>query len=157
FGSAALDTPGLDLLAATIGSEGLLAVVTEVTLKLTPKPQLAQVVMASFADVITAGDAVAAIIAAGIIPAGMEMMDRKATNAVEPFVRAGYDLQAEAILLVESDGMLEEVTQEIADIERVLRNAGATACAVSQSEAERLRFWSGRKNAFPAAGRISAD
>jgi glycolate oxidase len=157
FGGAALDTPGMDLLAVAIGSEGLLVIVTEVTLKLIPRPQLAQVVMASFDDVIKAGDAVAAIIGAGIIPAGMEMMDRKATNAVEPFVKAGYDLGAEAILLAESDGTPDEVADEIADIERVLKNAGSTACVVSQSESERQRFWSGRKNAFPAAGRISAD
>ena len=157
FGGAALDSSGLDLLALTIGSEGLLAIVTEVTLKLVPKPKLAQVVMASFDDVIKAGDAVAAIIGAGIIPAGMEMMDRKATNAVEPFVKAGYDLDAEAILIAESDGTPEEVADEIAQIETVLRNAGSTRCQVSQSEAERLRFWSGRKNAFPAAGRISPD
>jgi glycolate oxidase len=157
FGGAAPDGPGLDLLALAIGSEGLLVVVTEVTLKLVPKPQLAQVVMASFDDVIKAGNAVAAIIAAGIIPAGMEMMDRKATNAVEPFVTAGYDLDAEAILLAESDGTPEEVADEVAQIERVLKSAGSTRCQVSQSEAERLRFWSGRKNAFPAAGRISPD
>ena len=157
FGGAALDAPGLDLLALTIGSEGLLMIVTEVVLKLVPKPQLAQVVLASFDDVIKAGDAVAAIIGAGIIPAGMEMMDRKATNAVEPFVKAGYDLDADAILLAESDGTPEEVAEEIAAIERVLKAAGSTACVVSNSEAERLRFWSGRKNAFPAAGRISPD
>ena len=157
FGSAALDSPGLDLLALCIGSEGLLAIVTEVTLKLVPKPKLAQVVMASFDDVVKAGNAVAEIIGAGIIPAGMEMMDRKATNAVEPFVKAGYDLNAEAILLAESDGTPEEVADEIAQIERVLRQAGSTQCVVSQSEAERLKFWSGRKNAFPAAGRISPD
>ncbi|MFT3790411.1 MAG: FAD-linked oxidase C-terminal domain-containing protein [Rudaea sp.] len=157
LGGAALDSPGLDLLALAIGSEGLLLVVTEVTLKLIPKPQCAQVVMASFDDVAKAGDAVAAIIAAGIIPAGLEMMDRKATQAVEPFVRAGYDLDAEAILLAESDGTAAEVADEIAGIERVLKAAGSTQCTVSQSEAERLRFWSGRKNAFPAAGRISPD
>src|SRR4029079_14989305 len=103
------------------------------------------------------GDAVAAIIAAGIIPAGLEMMDRKATNAVEPFVQAGYDLTAEAILLAESDGTPDEVADEIARIERIVRAAGATHCIVSRSEAERLRFWSGRKNAFPAAGRVSPD
>jgi glycolate oxidase len=157
FGGAALDAPGLDLLALTIGSEGLLAVVTEVTLKLVPKPKLAQVVLASFDDVGKAGDAVAAIIAAGIIPAGLEMMDRKATNAVEPFVKAGYDLGAEAILLAESDGTPEEVADEITRIERIVRAAGATQCVASRSEDERLRFWSGRKNAFPAAGRVSPD
>ena len=157
FGGAALDAPGLDLLALAIGSEGLLLVVTEVTLKLVPKPQLARVVMASFDDVAKAGDAVAAIIGAGIIPAGLEMMDRKATNAVEPFVNAGYDLAAEAILLAESDGATEEVSEEVAEMERVLKGAGSTACVVSRSESERQRFWSGRKNAFPAAGRISPD
>jgi glycolate oxidase len=157
LGGAALDAPGLDLLALAMGSEGMLLVVTEVVLKLLPRPQLAQVVMASFADVVNAGDAVAAIIAAGIIPAGLEMMDRKATRAVEPFVQAGYDLDAAAILLAESDGTPEEVGAEIGEIERVLKAAGSTQCIVSQSEAERLRFWSGRKNAFPAAGRVSPD
>jgi glycolate oxidase len=157
FGCEALDSPGLDLLAALIGSEGMLAVVTEVTVKLVPKPQLAQVVMASFDDVRKAGDAVAQIIAEGIIPAGLEMMDQKTSRAVEPFVKAGYDLDAQAILLAESDGTPEEVAEEIARMERVLRGAGATAIKVSTSEAERLRFWSGRKNAFPAAGRISPD
>jgi len=157
LGGGALDTPGLDLLALTIGSEGMLMVVTEATVKLVPRPQLARVVMASFDDVVKAGDAVAAIIAAGIIPAGLEMMDRQATAAVEPFVKAGYDLQAEAILLAESDGTPEEVDEEIARMREVLSAAGATALVVSATEAERLRFWSGRKNAFPAAGRISAD
>lgn len=156
-GGEALDAPGLDLRAILIGSEGLLGIVTEVVVKLLPRPQLARVVMASFDDVERAGNAVADIIAAGIIPAGMEMMDRKATAAVEPFVKAGYDLQAEAILLVESDGTPEEVAEEIERIEQVLRGSGATRCEVSKDEAERLRFWSGRKNAFPAAGRISAD
>src|SRR6202044_3167682 len=127
-------------------------VVTEVTVKLIPRPQPPRVVMASFHDVRKAGDAVAAIIAAGIIPAGLEMMDRKATAAVEPFVKAGYDLEAEAILLAEADGTPEEVADQVAEIERVLRASGATAITVSRSESERLRFWSGRKNAFPAAG-----
>jgi glycolate oxidase len=157
LGGRAPDHPGLDLLALVIGSEGLLMVVTEVIVKLIPRPQLARVVMASFGDVRQAGDAVARIIAAGIIPAGLEMMDRKATVAVEPFVKAGYDLSAEAILLAEADGTPEEVAEQIAEIESVLQKAGATALVVSSSEAERLRFWSGRKNAFPAAGRISPD
>jgi glycolate oxidase len=157
LGGEALDGPGLDLLALALGSEGLLMLVTEVILRLIPKPALAQVVMASFDDVGKAGDAVAAIIAAGIIPAGLEMMDRKATAAVEPFVQAGYDLTAEAILLAESDGTPEEVAAEIAAIERIVGDAGATAVAVSRTEDERLRFWSGRKNAFPAAGRVSPD
>ena len=157
FGSDALDTPGLDLLAIMIGSEGMLAVTTEVTVKLVPKPQLARCIMASFDDVRKAGDAVAAVIAAGIIPAGLEMMDKPMTAAVEDFVHAGYDLSAEAILLCESDGTPEEVEEEIGRMSEVLRAAGATAISVSQDEAERLRFWSGRKNAFPASGRISPD
>jgi glycolate oxidase len=157
LGGTAADGPGLDLLALTIGSEGLLMVVTEVIVKLIPRPPCAQLVMASFPDVHRAGDAVAAIIGAGIIPAGLEMMDRKATAAVEPFVHAGYDLDAAAILLVESDGTPEEVADQVAEIERVLRGAGASSVRVSGSEAERVRLWSGRKNAFPAAGRISPD
>jgi glycolate oxidase len=157
FGSEALDAPGLDLLAVVIGSEGMLAVATEVTVKLVPKPQLARCIMASFDDVRKAGDAVAAVIAAGIIPAGLEMMDKPMTAAVEDFVHAGYDLQAEAILLCESDGTPEEVQEEIVRMSDVLRAAGATAIAVSRDEAERLKFWSGRKNAFPASGRISPD
>jgi len=157
LGGAALDGPGLDLLALSIGSEGLLMVVTEVLVRLIPRPPCVQLVMASFPDVHSAGNAVAAVIGAGIIPAALEMMDRKATHAVEPFVRAGYDLEAAAILLVESDGTAEEVAAEIAAIERVLREAGATGLKVSGSESERLRFWSGRRNAFPAAGRLSPD
>jgi glycolate oxidase len=157
FGSEALDAPGLDLLALVIGSEGMLAVVTEVTVKLVPKPRLARCIMASFDDVRKAGDAVAAIIAAGIIPAGLEMMDKPMTAAVEDFVQAGYDLEAEAILLCESDGTPEEVAEEVARMEAVLQASGATRCQVSEDEAQRLKFWSGRKNAFPASGRISPD
>ena len=157
FGSEALDAPGYDLLAAVIGSEGMLAVVLEATVRLIPSPQLARCIMASFDDVRKAGDAVAAVIAAGIIPAGLEMMDKPMTAAVEDFVKAGYDLTAEAILLCESDGTPEEVEEEIARMSEVLRGAGATAISVSGSEEERMRFWSGRKNAFPASGRISPD
>ena len=157
FGSDALETPGLDLLPLVVGSEGMLAVTTEVTVKLVPKPQLARCIMASFDDMRKAGDAVASVIAAGIIPAGLEMMDKPMTAAVEGFVHAGYDLNAEAILLCESDGTPEEVEEEIGRMSEVLRQCGATAIAVSQNEAERLRFWSGRKNAFPASGRISPD
>jgi len=157
FGSDALDAPGFDLLALVTGSEGLLALLTEVTVKLLPKPQVAQVVMASFDDVEAAGEAVAAVIGAGIVPAGLEMMDRLATAAVEDYVRAGYDLEAEAILLCESDGTPEEVAEEIARITAVMRSAGSKRFAVSRDEAERLRFWSGRKAAFPAVGRISPD
>ncbi len=157
IGSEAPDAPGYDLLALIIGSEGMLGVVTEVTVRLVPKPELAQVVMASFDDVAQAGDAVAAIIAAGIIPAGLEMMDKPATAAVEPFVKAGYDLDAEAILLCESDGTPEEVAEEISRVTAVLTASGARDLRVSQSEAERLRFWAGRKAAFPAVGRITPD
>ena len=157
FGSTALDAPGYDLLSLIIGSEGMLAVTTEVTVKLVPKPQLARCIMASFDDVRKAGEAVAAVIAAGIIPAGLEMMDGPMTAAVEDFVHAGYDLSAAAILLCESDGTPEEVAEEIERMSEVLRRAGATAIAVSRDEAQRLKFWSGRKNAFPASGRISPD
>ena len=157
LGSEAPDAPGYDLLALAIGSEGMLAVVTEVTVKLLPRPQSARVVMASFDDVEKAGRAVAEIIAAGIIPAGLEMMDRPATQAVEQFVGAGYDLNAAAILLCESDGTPEEVEDEIARVKAVLERAGAARMTVSRDESERLRFWSGRKAAFPAVGRISPD
>ena len=157
FGGEALDAPGYDLLAVVTGSEGMLAVTTEVTVRLLPRPQLARCIMASFADVRAAGEAVAAVIAAGIIPAGLEMMDKPMTAAVEDFVHAGYDLNAAAILLCESDGTPEEVAEEIARMSEVLTQAGATQIAVSQTEAERLKFWSGRKNAFPASGRISPD
>ncbi len=157
LGGESLDAPGLDLLAVFIGSEGMLGIVTEVTVKLVPKPAQAQVIMASFDDVATGGNAVASVIAAGIIPAGLEMMDRTSSRMVEPFVKAGYDLDAAAILLCEADGTALEVAEEIARMAEVLREAGASAITVSQSEAERLRFWSGRKNAFPAAGRISPD
>jgi glycolate oxidase len=135
----------------------MLGVVTEVTVKLVPKPRVARVVMASFDDVVKAGDAVANVIAAGIIPAGLEMMDRLSSQVAEEFVHAGYDTQAAAVLLCESDGIPEEVDEEIARMSEVLSRCGATALAVSQDEAERLRFWSGRKNAFPAVGRISPD
>jgi glycolate oxidase len=157
FGSAAPDAAGYDLLALAIGSEGMLAVVTEVTVKLLPKPQCARVIMASFGDVEKAGQAVAEVIGAGIIPAGLEMMDQAATRAVEQFVGAGYDLEAAAILLCESDGTAAEVEDEISRMKAVLQAAGATRMTVSGSEAERLRFWSGRKAAFPAMGRISPD
>jgi glycolate oxidase len=113
--------------------------------------------MASFDDMRKAGDAVASIIAAGIIPAGLEMMDKPMTAAVEDFVHAGYDLNAQAILLCESDGTTQEVAEEIERMTQVLNQCGATALKVSQTEAERLRFWSGRKNAFPASGRLSPD
>jgi glycolate oxidase len=157
FGSEALDVAGLDLMTVMIGSEGMLAVAIEVTVKLIPKPQLARCIMASFDDIRRAGDAVANIIAAGIIPAGLEMMDKPMVAAVEDFVKAGYDLNAAAILLCESDGTSEEVAEEIGRMQDVLIESGATRMEVSRDEAQRLRFWSGRKNAFPASGRISPD
>ncbi|KAF3997379.1 FAD-linked oxidase C-terminal domain-containing protein [Glaciimonas immobilis] len=157
LGGAALDAPGLDLLSVFIGSEGMLGIVTEVTVKLIPKPQLARVIMASFDDVVKSGNAVANVIAAGIIPAGLEMMDKTSSRMVEPFVKAGYDIDAAAILLCESDGTAEEVEEEIGRMSAVFEASGATRIEVSRTEAERLRFWSGRKNAFPAAGRISPD
>ena len=157
FGSEALDAAGLDLMTVLMGSEGMLAVITEVTVKLIPKPPLARCIMASFATVEDAGQAVAAIIAAGIIPAGLELMDQRMAQAVEDFVHAGYDTSAAAILLCESDGVAEEVAEEITRMQMVLQQCGATRLEVSQTEAQRLRFWSGRKNAFPATGRISPD
>ncbi|MDE2600590.1 MAG: FAD-binding protein [Rhodocyclaceae bacterium] len=157
IGSGGLDAAGYDLLALMIGSEGLLGIVTEVTVRLLPRPQKAQVILASFDDVQKAGDAVASIIAAGIVPAGLEMMDKPTTAAVEPFVNAGYDLDAEAILLCESDGTEEEVAADIAAMTAVLEKAGAKQIRVSRDEAERLKFWAGRKAAFPAVGRISPD
>jgi len=157
FGGEALDSAGYDLLALVNGSEGLLAVITEVTVKLTPKPLLAQVALAAFDDIERAGAAVGAIIGAGIIPAGLEMMDQPATRAVEQYVHANYPLDAAAVLLVESDGTPEEVAAEMAEIRRVLAEAGATEIRISKDEAQRLLFWSGRKAAFPAVGRITPD
>jgi glycolate oxidase len=157
LGGDGLDAAGLDLMALAIGSEGLLGVVTEITVKLLPRPQLARVVLAAFDSLEKAGEAVANVIAAGIIPAGLEMMDKLATGAVEQFVRAGYPLDAEAILLCESDGTPEEVAEEIGHMSEVLRASGATEIRLSKDEAERLKFWSGRKSAFPAVGRLMPD
>ena len=156
-GARSLDAPGYDLLALLTGSEGLLAVVTEATLRLIPRPECARVVLAAFDSLAEAGQAVADVIAAGIIPAGLEMMDRPAIAAVEPFVKAGYPLDAEAILLCECDGTSHEVEEEIRCVEAVLRRAGSTECRISRDEAERLRFWAGRKAAFPAMGALSPD
>ncbi|MGB6009095.1 FAD-linked oxidase C-terminal domain-containing protein [Castellaniella sp.] len=157
LGGEAPDAPGLNLLQSFIGSEGMLGLVTEVTVRLIPRPQLARVVMASFPSVELAGQGVTRVIADGIIPAGLELMDKRSVHMVEPFVQAGYDLDAEAILLCESDGTPDEVAEEIGRVEHLLREVGATRLQVSESEAERLKFWAGRKNAFPAAGRISPD
>jgi len=157
FGADALDAPGYDLLALITGSEGLLAVITRITVKLLPKPQLAQVALAAFDDIEKAGAAVGAVIGAGIIPGGLEMMDREATRAVEQFVHADYPLDAAAVLLIEADGTPIEVAAEMAEIRSVLTASGATEIRVSENEAQRLLYWSGRKAAFPAVGRISPD
>ena len=157
FGSEALDAAGLDLLAIVIGSEGMLAITVEVTVRLVPLPQLARAILASFDEVRKAGHAVAALIGAGIIPAGLEMMDKPMTACVEAYVQAGYDLEAAAILICESDGTTEEVEEEIGRMCTVLEAAGATRFDISRNEAERLKFWSGRMNAFPASGRMSPD
>ncbi len=157
IGSNALDSPGYDLLALMTGSEGMLGIVTEITVKLIPKPEKAQLVMAAFDDIQKAADAVASVISAGIIPAGMEMMDKITIHAVEDFLHAGYDLDAAAILLCEADGMAEEVTDEIQKISTIMQESGAVKISVSHDEMERLRFWAGRKAAFPAAGRVSPD
>jgi glycolate oxidase len=157
FGSNGLDAPGLDLLSLMIGSEGMLGVVTEITVKLTPNPKVAKVIMASFETVENAADAVAGIISKGVIPAGLEMMDQGMIGAVEDFVKAGYDTNAAAILLCESDGEAQEVEEEIAFMEEILASYGASKCMVSQDDCQRALFWSGRKNAFPASGRLSPD
>lgn len=157
MGAEALDSAGYDLLALFTGSEGMLGVITEVTVKLLPKPELAQVVMAAFASVAEAGNAVGDIIAAGIIPAGLEMMDKLSIEAVEDFIHAGYPLDAEAILLCESDGTPEEVAEEISKMQTILTRCGATSLRTSSNEVERLRLWAGRKAAFPAVGRLSPD
>ena len=157
IGSEALDCAGFDLLALLTGSEGMLAVITEVTVKLLAKPQRAQLVMAAFDDIGKAGAAVGDIIAAGIIPAGLEMMDKLAIQAAEAFVHAGYPLDAEAILLCELDGVNEEVSEEIWRVHNILLESGATSLRTAADEVERLKLWAGRKAAFPAVGRISPD
>ncbi len=157
IGSQGLDSPGYDLMALLTGSEGLLAVVTEVTVRLLPSPELAQVVMAGFDTVTAAGDAVGAVIAAGIIPAGLEMMDRLAIQAADDFAQAGYPREAEAVLLCEVDGTREEVAEHVAKIEGLFRELGASSLKVSQNETERALLWKGRKSAFPAVGRLAPD
>ncbi len=157
IGSEALDSPGFDLLALFTGSEGMLGVITEVTVKLLPKPELAQVVMAAFDTVEAAGRAVGDIMASGIIPAGLEMMDKLAIQAAEGYAHVGYPLDAAAILLCESDGTPEEVAEDIGKIQQILSRCGATSLRTSQNEADRLQLWAGRKAAFPAVGRLSPD
>ncbi len=155
IGTVGAEPPGLDLLPLVVGSEGMLVIVTEVTVRLLPIPRVARCIMASFATIAEAGDAVAGLIADGIIPAGLEMLDQAAARLVEPSSGAGYDLDAAAVLLCESDGTEEEVAEEIARMTTSLRGARATQIRVSDGEAERQRFWAGRKSAFPAAGRAA--
>ncbi len=157
FGSTALDAPGYDLLALMMGSEGMLGLVVEVIVRLLPRPEVARVLMAAFDNIEKAGNAVAAVIAAGIIPAGFEMMDQAAIQAAEDFVKAGYPTDAAAILLCELDGTGQDVDSQLEKVKALLTNAGATDIRLSHDEEERARFWSGRKNAFPAMGRISPD
>jgi len=157
IGSDGLDSCGMDLLALVTGSEGLLGVVTEVQVRLLPKPEVARVVMAGFESVQEGGDAVAGVISQGIIPAGLEMMDGPAIVAADDFARAGYPRDAKALLLCEVDGTEEEVQEHIAQAEHIFRQFGATSIRTSGDEQERALLWKGRKSAFPAVGRISPD
>ncbi len=157
LGGRHLDAEGYDLLGLVTGSEGLLGVVTEVTVRILRRPPGARALLVGFPSTETAGACVAAVIASGIIPAGMEMMDRPAIHAAEAFVRAGYPLEAEALLIIELDGPEVEVDFLTERVSELARAQGACSCRVSRSEAERLAFWAGRKAAFPAVGRLSPD
>ncbi len=157
IGSPAPDSPGYDLLALMNGSEGMLGVIVEVTVRLLPKPASAQVVLGAFDDVEKCGNAVADIIATGTIPAGLEMMDQLAIEAAEDFASCGYPRDAKAILLCEVDGIGAEVDAQLALVENVLKQAGATEIRAASDEHERALLWKGRKSAFPAVGRISPD
>ena len=157
LGGKTLDSPGYDLLALMTGSEGMLGVIVEITVKLLPKPERAQVVLAVFDEIEKAGDAVAAIIASGFVPAGLEMMDNLAIRAAEDYAKAGYPTGAAAILLCELDGTAEEVSEGIAQVRTLLLKQGAAEVRTAKDEAERLRMWAGRKAAFPAVGRLSPD
>ena len=157
LGNEGLDSYGMDLLALINGSEGLLGVITEITVRLLPVPEKAQVVLAGFDSVVTAGDAVSKVIEEGIIPGGLEMMDSFAIVAADDFAKAGYPREAKALLLCELDGTLEEVAEYVEKVSKLFAKLGATSVRISQSEAERLLFWKGRKSAFPAVGRISPD
>ena len=157
LGGRALDVAGLDLLGVVVGSEGLLGVVTEVTVRILPRPEAAQALLIGFPSVEQAGQCVADVIAAGIIPAGMEMMDRPAIHAAEAFVHAGYPLDVEALLIVELDGPAAECAHLTQEVQAIAAQNGSASCRVSASDAERAVFWAGRKAAFPAVGRISPD
>ncbi len=157
IGGASLDAPGYDLLALLSGSEGMLGVIVEVTVRLLARPASASLLLAAFDDVERAGSAVAAIIAGGIVPGGLEMMDNPALRAAEGFVHAGYPLEAAALLLCELDGTAEEVAEQSRRVEELLRESGAQQVRVARDERERALLWSGRKAAFPAVGRLSPD
>ena len=157
LGGEALDAPGYDLLALITGSEGMLGIIVEATVRLLPKPETARVLLAAFDDLGRAGDAVANVMASGVVPAGLEMMDRPAVRAVEDFAHCGYPTDAAAILLCEVDGTEAEVAAQVEEIREVLERSGASELRVADDEAERARFWLGRKSAFPAVGRISPD
>ncbi len=157
LGGRAPDAAGLDLLGVVVGSEGLLGVVTEVTVRILPRPEAAQALLIGFPTVEQAGQCVADVIAAGIIPAGMEMMDRPAIHAAEAFVHAGYPLDVEALLIVELDGPQAECAHLTEEVQAIADRHGSSTCRISTSEAERIAFWAGRKAAFPAVGRISPD
>ncbi len=157
LGSGMLDAAGYDLLALITGSEGLLGIIVEVTVRLLPLPERAQVVLAAFDDIEKAGEAVGAVISGGIIPAGLEMMDRLAIQAAEDFAHAGYPRDAEAILLCELDGTNAEVSEHVASVRKIMNQCGAREVRTAADEAERQLFWKGRKSAFPAVGRISPD
>jgi glycolate oxidase len=157
IGGKAIEQPGYDLMGVMTGSEGLLGVVTEITVRILQKPETARALMIGFASVEDAGDCVAKIIGAGIIPGGMEMMDRPAIHAAEAFVHAGYPLDVEALLIVELDGPTVEVDELVTRVEAIANSCGQVTCQSSTSEEQRLLFWAGRKAAFPAVGRISPD
>jgi glycolate dehydrogenase FAD-linked subunit len=157
IGGAVLDTPGLDMLAVLCGSEGMLGIIMEVTVALLPKPPQVVVMLAAFDEVEAAGEAVADIIGKGIIPAGMEMMDQLAVSAAEQFAHAGYPLDAAAILLIELDGSAAEIPALTQQVEQTLRDCGATQIDAATDAAEQMRFWKGRKSAFPAVGRLAPD
>ena len=157
IGGAMPDSPGYDLLALMTGSEGLLGVIVEVTVRLLPRPEAARLIMAAFDDVAQAAAAVSRIIAAGIIPAGLEMMDRLAIQAAEDFAHAGYPRDAAAILLCELDGQMVEVDEQIAWVQQLLHQAGASQLEVAVDDEQRQRLWAGRKAAFPAVGRLAPD
>jgi glycolate oxidase len=157
IGGDSLDSPGYDLLALMTGSEGMLGVIVEVTVRLLPKPDGARLLLAAFDDIEQAAAAVAAIIAAGVIPGGLEMMDQAALRAAEDFVHAGYPLDAAALLLCEVDGNAADVEAQASQVEQVLRAHGVRDLRIARDEAERVLFWSGRKAAFPAVGRLAPD